>query len=357
MDYIGKEQFISWMHTVGKSMIVVTHDRDVLMSVDRIIELKDKQIHQFKGNYDNYIKQNTTKTTSAVMDYQNQLQRLKEAKERVEWGNRMRAKSKAWKTRYDKWLREYEKIQSETVKPSFWIDQESTENLGKKVTESYDKFKEKNISINFSEEKQRPSELITVSNLSLGYKNPIFKSIGFRIANNNRIFIKGRNGAGKSTLVRTLISLSKDQKPKATIFEGNIICGKALRIGEYEQEISGHFLNMPLGEAIRSIYEEFNIPIDDIKIKSLLSQYLFDPKIDEKQKIGVLSGGQKARFQIIKMLANKPNLLILDEPTNHLDLPSIEELEKALEKFQGGILYISHDTSFIQKMGGDIIEI
>jgi len=357
MDYRGKDQFISWMLTVTESMLIVTHDRDVLQSVDRIIELKDKKIHQFKGNYDSYIKQNTTNTTSAVMHYQNQLQKLKDAKERVEWGNRMRAKSKAWKTRYDKWLREYEKILSETKKPSFWIDQESTENLGKKVSESYDKFKEKNINIAFHTEKQRASELITVSNLSLGYEKPIFNSISFRIANNDRIFIKGRNGAGKSTLVRTIISLSKNETPKAKIFEGDIKCGTILRIGEYEQEISHKYLSMPLGEAIRHVYEENNIPVDDMKIKSTLSQYLFDPKIDEKQKIEHLSGGQKARFQIIKLLANKPNLLILDEPTNHLDLPSIEELENSLLEFQGGILYISHDKSFIDKIGGDVIEI
>ena len=357
MDYIGKEQFISWMMTVDEGMLIVTHDRDVLKSVDRIIELKDKNIFQFKGNYDHYIKQNTSQTTSAVMDYQNQLQKLKEAKERVEWGNRMRAKSKAWKTRYDKWLREYEKIQSETIKPSFWIDQESTENLGKKVTESYDKFKEKNITIAFHTEKHRVSELVTVRNLSLGYSDPIFKSVNFRIANNDRVFIKGRNGAGKSTLVRTILSLSKNETPKAKILDGDIKCGTVLRIGEYEQEISSKFLPIPLGEAIRLVYEENDIPIDDGKIKSILTQYLFDPKIDEKQKIGVLSGGQKARFQIIKLLANKPNLLILDEPTNHLDLPSIEELELALQEFQGGILYISHDNSFIEKLGGEVIEI
>jgi ATPase subunit of ABC transporter with duplicated ATPase domains len=79
--------------------------------------------------------------------------------------------------------------------------------------------------------------------------------------------------------------------------------------------------------------------------------------VDGKQKIADLSGGQKARFQIIKMLANKPNLLILDEPTNHLDLPSIEELEKALTNFEGGILYISHDTYFINTLGGTTVEL
>jgi ATP-binding cassette subfamily F protein 3 len=357
MDYLGKEQFIAWMQSVPESMLIVTHDRDVLKHVDRIIELKDKKIANFKGNYDHYLKQNASQTTNAVMDYQNQLRRLKEAKDRVDWGLRMRAKSKAWKIRYDKWYKEYEKIKAETVKPSFWIDQDSTEDLGRKVSASYDKFKEKNISISFDMKKERASELVTIKNLSLGYKKPLFDTMNLKIADNDRVFIKGRNGAGKSTLVKTILSVYKEQQPKAQIFAGEITCGPILRIGEYEQEISAEYLPLTLGNAIQQVYDEHNIPIDDRKIKSILAQYLFDPAIDEEQRIELLSGGQKARFQIIKMLANQPNLLVLDEPTNHLDLPSIEELENALMEYQGGILYISHDNYFIEKIGGKVIEI
>src|SRR5258708_13299191 len=85
MDYIGKEQFISWMHTVSEGMLIVTHDRDVLEHVDRIIELKDKNMYSFKGNYDHYLKQNTTQTTNSVIMYKNQLRRLEEAKKKVVW--------------------------------------------------------------------------------------------------------------------------------------------------------------------------------------------------------------------------------------------------------------------------------
>ena len=357
MDYIGKEQFIAWMQTVESSMIIVTHDRDVLKYVDKIIELKDKKMYVFNGNYDHYLKQNTAQTTNSVKEYQNQLNRLQEAKSRVEWGLRMRAKSKAWKTRYDHWLRDYEKIKSETVKPSFWIDQESTEDLDKNISESYHKFKEKNISIAMHHQSDRASELVTLKNVSLGYTTPLFSGIDMPVRNQDRVFIKGRNGAGKSTLVRTIMALYKQEKPKATIFDGKILLGPSVRIGEYEQEIDTKYLSQTLEDAITSVYEDHNVPIDERTVKGLLSQYLFDPKIDGTQKIEDLSGGQKARFQIIKMLATKPNLLILDEPTNHLDLPSIEELENALSAYHGGILYISHDTYFIEKLGGEVIEI
>lgn len=357
MDYLGKEQFISWMVAEEKSIVVVTHDRDVLKHVNKIIELKDKKINIFKGNYDHYISQNTTNTTNSVKLYSDQLNRLKEAKKRVDWGLQMRAKSKEWKTRYDHWLRDYEKIKAETVKPSFWIDQESTEGLDRKVLDSYQKFKEKNISIAITQTKDTVDHLVSIHDLSLGYTNPLFSHITFNVRNNDRVFIKARNGAGKSTLVRTILSLSKGEKPAATVFEGEIKLGNSLRIGEYEQEMSDTFLKMTLEEAINTVYSEMNIQLDDRQLKSLLSQYLFDPIVDARQKVKVLSGGQKARFQIIKMFVSKPNLLILDEPTNHLDLPSIEELEKSLMSFQGGILYISHDTYFIDHIGGEVVEI
>jgi ATP-binding cassette, subfamily F, member 3 len=151
--------------------------------------------------------------------------------------------------------------------------------------------------------------------------------------------------------------LYNDEIPSATLFDGEIEPGVELRIGEYEQETDERFLSMGLGEAIRTVYADIGIDIQTTEIKKLLAQYLFDPVTDEKQHIRNLSGGQKARFQIIKMLANNPNLLILDEPTNHLDLPSIEELESALLQFHGAILYISHDSYFVKKLGGDVISI
>lgn len=355
MDYQGKEQFISWMQAIKESIVVVTHDREVLKYVTKIIELKDKKLSIYHGNYDQYISQNASETTNSVKRYSEQLNRLKEAKKRVEWGNQMRAKSKAWKIKYDHWLRDYEKIKSETIKPSFWIDQNSTELLDKKVLDSYEKFKEKNISIAIHTSKERVSELVSVKNLSLGYESPLFSGINFSLTSSDRVSIKGKNGAGKSTLVRTIISLAQDQKPHATQFEGKIKLGSSLRIGVYEQEINEKYLHMKLEDAILSNYSDAGIPIEDRQLKSLLSQYLFDPIIDGGQKIINLSGGQKARFQLIKMFTSKPNLLILDEPTNHLDLPSIEELEKSLITFQGGILYISHDTYFINSIGGEIV--
>ena len=357
MDYKGKARFIDWMRSVEQTVIVVTHDRDVLKNVTKIFELKDQRINIFNGNYDAYIKQNATQTLSSVKLYTDQLNRLKEAKKKVDWGLQMRAKSKEWKTRYDHWLRDYEKLKAETIKPAFWIDQNSVEELDKKVVDSYDKFKEKNIRISANHEVKRGGEIVSVRGLALGYQDPLFSDINFSLQNNDRVFIKGKNGAGKSTLVKTVIALSQQTDPEATLHEGEVKFGNDLRIGEYQQEIHEDYLQLPLAEAIRIVHKEKGVIADDSKVFSLMSQYLFDPRQDAQQKIADLSRGQKARFQLIKMFIGEPNLLILDEPTNHLDLPSIEELENVLDSFSGAILYISHDTYFIQRLSGQVVEI
>lgn len=145
---------------------------------------------------------------------------------------------------------------------------------------------------------------------------------------------------------------------KGTIvqYSGELTLDPHARVGVYEQEIGEHYLELPLGAAIEQMYTDKNLNINQTKVRQLLADYLFTES-DEHVPLARLSGGQKARFQLMSMLANEPQLLILDEPTNHLDLPSIEELEAALQKYAGAILYVSHDTYFRQKIGGDVVQI
>ena len=109
-------------------------------------------------------------------------------------------------------------------------------------------------------------------------------------------------------------------------------------------------------EAIERIYLDRNLSISETRIRQLMSDYLFT-EADSQTPVARLSGGQKARLQIIDMLSNEPQLLILDEPTNHLDLPSIEELETALERYSGAILYVSHDNYFREAIGGTVVAV
>jgi ATP-binding cassette, subfamily F, member 3 len=140
-------------------------------------------------------------------------------------------------------------------------------------------------------------------------------------------------------------------------FAGNIEVEKEIKIGLYEQEINPKYLNLTLTEAIEEILRDKGLPISSEKTKQLMGDYLFNPASDGKMIVSSLSGGQKARIQLIAMLANDPQILILDEPTNHLDLPSIEELENAMNTYHGAIIYISHDSFFAKKMSGLTINI
>ena len=140
------------------------------------------------------------------------------------------------------------------------------------------------------------------------------------------------------------------------LYSGNLFLDPQVRVGVYEQEIDERYLADPLETAIEKLYLSRNLPISDTKIRQLLADYLFT-EADRMTPLARLSGGQKARFQIIAMLANNPQLLILDEPTNHLDLPSIEELETALAKYSGAILYVSHDNYFRREIGGEVVQI
>lgn len=238
-----------------------------------------------------------------------------------------------------------------------------------------------------NEESRSKHVLVSARQLSLGYGEPLFEGIDIDLREGEAVELRGRNGAGKSTVIKALLSplaslqISKksarsalgagpvgESAPSsdeseagavplaATRFAGELALDPQVRVGVYEQEVSSDLFDMKLHDVIESIYLTQNLSITETKIRQLMSDYLF-LESDGQVPVGRLSGGQKARLQIIKMLSNDPQLLILDEPTNHLDLPSIEELEAALEKYTGAILYVSHDNYFRNKIGGEVVQI
>jgi ATPase subunit of ABC transporter with duplicated ATPase domains len=244
-------------------------------------------------------------------------------------------------------------------KPTFWIDKNSVENLNYKVAAQYDKFKAKNIRMNLKDDESRSKHvLISARDLSLGYDKPLFKDINIDLREGESMEIRGRNGAGKTTLIKAILGHVKSSNVVSSIktFNGEIKLDQHIRIGVYEQEVSPTYFDLNLETAVEKIYLDKKLPISTTKVRSILSDFLFNDN-DLKIPVSVLSGGQKARFQIISMLANDPQLLILDEPTNHLDLPSIEELETALKKYSGAVVYVSHDGYFCDAMGGTVLKI
>ena len=403
MDYVAKQQFIDWMSSQPRqAMLIITHDRDVLGRVDRIVELKDGQAVSYRGNYDAYLKQNAQATAAGMNNFEQVEKRMTNLRQKVLDYQRLKEKSRNPGT-----IQKFKRLEnearaelaelSEMDKPTFWIDKESAGQLDYKSAERYGKFKARNIRLSMKDAASRSQHvLVRVEDAAVGVGERIlFEGVNIDLREGEAVELRGRNGAGKTTLIRMLLASGnvaarvshktiRDPHEVAQIFSemplasnastaappaqergavdtpilysGNLFLDPQVRVGVYEQEIDERYLADPLEVAIEKLYLSRDLPISDTKIRQLLADYLFT-EADRMTPVARLSGGQKARFQIIAMLANDPQLLILDEPTNHLDLPSIEELETALAKYSGAILYVSHDNYFRHKLGGKVVQI
>jgi ATPase subunit of ABC transporter with duplicated ATPase domains len=395
MDYVAKGQFIDWMRGAREAMLIITHDRDVLKHVDRIIELKDGGAVSFKGNYDAYLKQNAHSTGTAMNEFEMIEKRIVNLKAKIIDYQRLKEKSRNPST-----IQKFKRLEMTSraelaelearERPTFWIDKDSVESLNYKVAAQYEKFKARNIRLKLRSDESRSKHiLVEAKELSLGYGSaPLFEGVNIDLREGEAVELRGRNGAGKTTLIKALLAplaapipsgisaaptsadaYSTDVRREAmpegmgaprsspiVRFDGTLQLDPHTRVGIYEQEVDTRYFELPLGVAIERMYLDRGLSIGETKIRQLLSDYLFTEG-DAQVPLSRLSGGQKARFQLIAMLSNDPQLLILDEPTNHLDLPSIEELETALVSYSGAILYVSHDNYFRDKIGGEVVEI
>ena len=389
MDYIAKKQFIDWMKNARQAMLIITHDRDVLAEVDRIVELRDGMAVSYRGNYDDYLRQNASATGNAMQDYEQTERRIANLRDKVLQFRRLKEKARdpgtiaQFKRRENQAAAELEKLEK-IDKPTFWIDRENVAQLNYKVADRYQKFKARNIRLNMRDGAMRSRrKLVEARDLALGFDERIlFEGVNIDLREGEAIELRGRNGAGKTTLIRALMANASSSAassgrlrktaqvpPQLTqalikntaqstpiVYAGSLYLDPQIRVGIYEQEIAATYLNLPLVRAIEQMYLDRGLKINDTNIRQLMGDYLF-VESDGAVPLASLSGGQKARFQLISMLANEPQLLILDEPTNHLDLPSIEELEAALERYAGAILYVSHDDYFRRKIGGSVVQI
>lgn len=358
LDYHGKAQFLRWMQKLETAAVIISHDRDVLRLVSSVVELRDKTLHTYSGNYDAYISQNGTSTVTQIGQYESAKKRVTTLKKQM-LGAKARmggASTSAPRILFERLKREHDELAANLTKPSFWIDKDTVDSLSDTITDSYQKYKTRGLRIRVSKPDDHIFQLLELQDVSAGYTHPLITNLSFTISHGQKLQVRGRNGAGKSTLLNTIRAIAADTTPE-TLLSGSIKTSPKLRLGVYEQEINQMHLDSTLGDAVMSVYHAIGQNIDLQQMRTILAMYLFDPMNDSALPVRQLSGGQKARLQLIKMLCNNPNLLILDEPSNHLDLPSIEELEEALLAFTGGIIYVSHDSYFIEKMGGSVIQV
>ena len=204
----------------------------------------------------------------------------------------------------------------------------------------------KDIKFSFAKEDESAGDVIVAKNLSFSYSGtPLIKSLTFLINRGERVLFLGKNGSGKSTLMKILNSM-------LTPTEGGFSLGYNIKIGYYDQENRGLTLSNTVFEEMREAYPAKT----DLELRSTLALFLFDAD-DIVRPISTLSGGERARVTLAKLMLKKVNLLIMDEPTNHLDIGSSEALENALLAFDGTVIAVSHDRYFINRIATRIIEL
>jgi ATP-binding cassette subfamily F protein 3 len=291
MDYVAKAAFIEWLEKASEAVLVVTHDRDVLAKVDRIVELKGHGLISFPGNYEAYLRQNGDATAKDISDYENGQKRLVKLEKQI---RDARARKAGWSGTADKTnpfmllerrlSKERDELLATLKRPDFWIDQETISGLQDRVVEKYEKYKARNIRLRTAGE-HRQRELLSVDDLSLGYDHALFQYLSFDLAVGERLRLHGRNGAGKSTLVRAILATAAGTKIPSGVFAGTINIGPKTVIGNYEQEIDAKYLPMPLAAAIMRAYHEKGVEINDQRTRQILADYLFDPSQDGRLEI------------------------------------------------------------------------
>ena len=216
MDYVAKQQFIDWMSSQPRqAMLIITHDRDVLGRVDRIVELKDGQAVSYRGNYDAYLKQNAQATAAGMNNFEQVEKRITNLKQKALDYQRLKEKSRNPGT-----IQKFKRLEnearaelaelSEMDKPTFWIDKESAGQLDYKSAERYGKFKARNIRLSMKDAASRSQHvLVRVEDAAVGVGERIlFEGVNIDLRKGEAVELRGRNGAGKTTLIRMLLASS-----------------------------------------------------------------------------------------------------------------------------------------------------
>ena len=303
-------------------VILVSHDRAFLDRVtNRTIEITLGNIQDYKCSYSQYVEQRLERIESQQSAYENQQQQIAQIERFIE-----RFRYKATKAR---------QVQSRI---------KMLEKMDRIAVDEYD-----NSSISFKFPPAPHSGLVVVEskNLSLGYdtKPGVLKGVDFRLERGERVAFVGRNGEGKSTMVKAIVGSLPPES-------GELQLGYQVVVGYYAQN-QAQLLNPE-----KTVFETIDdVAVGDIrpKIRTILGSFLFDTE-DTEKKVKVLSGGEKARLALAKLLLSPFNLLILDEPTNHLDMPSKDVLKNALLQYEGSLILVSHDRDFLQGLTSKVYE-
>ena len=303
----------------GGGVVLVSHDQDFIDSTcTEIFSLDQGKLKAYKGNYESYIRQIEEEKAEREKSYLRQKEEIERTEAFIERFRYKATKAKQVQSRI-KALEKIEEIE---------LDESS-----------------KKVSFSFPEAPRSGDDTLIIEHLSKAYgDNVIYDDFSMIINRGERVAITGRNGSGKSTLLRMIAGADKD-------YDGVIRYGSNVLIGYYAQD-SSESINAEntVLEEIESIADTRDIP----RVRNMLGAFLFSGD-DVKKKCSVLSGGEKSRLALLKILMHPANLLILDEPTNHLDIGTKEILLDAVSRFDGTVIFVSHDKHFISHLATRIL--
>lgn len=313
LDITAIEWLENYLKEYKNNIILVSHDRMFLDSICNIIYLIEYgTTKKYVGNYTSYIKQREEEYIKALKDYNRQKKEIKRLEELVD---RFRYKPTKAKMAMSK-LKQIEKM-VKIEKP-----------------ETFDK---KTFKINFNPTTTSYKDVLKLKNLSVGYTKELFK-IDLNLEREDKLGIIGDNGIGKSTLIKTITGVIPPIK-------GKVILGQNVKYAYFSQQLENLNKENTIYDEIKNTFNEMT----PLEVRTLLGNFNFKGD-DVFKQIKDLSGGEKVRVSLCKILNSKPNLLILDEPTNHLDLINKETIESLLTDYKGTLIIVSHDRYLINKV-------
>lgn len=312
----------NFLKSYSKALFIISHDRYFLNKiVNKVIELENTKSTIYNGNYSDYAEKKHIAREIMLRHYLNQQKEIKKQEEvikKLRSYNREKFVKRAESR--EKLLDKMEKI-------------EKPDNLPAQMR------------LSLSPKKESGNDVLIVENLSKSFDFNLFNNISFDIKKGDKVALIGANGIGKTTLIKMIME-------KESINNGSIKLGSNVIIGYYDQEQQNLNLDKTIFDEISDTYPN----LKNEEIRNALAVFVFTGD-DVFKKISTLSGGEKGRVALAKIMLSNANFLILDEPTNHLDMVSKEILEDALKNYTGTCIYISHDRLFINNTATKVMEL
>ena len=319
LDIISIRWLEEYLAGYPKAMIVVSHDRAFLDKfVNIVYEIERHNIKKYNGNYSDFAKQKS-------LNYEKQ---LKEHKAYVEEKNRLQAVADRFRYKATKASMAQSKLKQIDKMEKIELPQDADSRV---------------FSGDIKPKTESGNDVLFAENIEIGY-DKVLSKLSFKIYKGDRVGVVGGNGLGKSTLLKSLVG-------KISLLKGKLKFGTNIEIGYFDQQSATSKISNDT--VLESFLQDF--PEEDTQsARSILGSFMFTQD-DVFKNLKDLSGGERVRLELCKILRRKPNFLILDEPTNHMDIMGKEALENMLTKYEGTLIFVSHDRYFINKIATSLI--